>query len=398
MIVAPNKTQSKQTSTPSPTTSTRVPPQSALASSFAPRTQQHYALLVSSSATVSSSPASRGRSVERSQSPSFYRASSSASSNNKPQKSSLAAQIRSRTSSATVSASSASPSPVAKSPILKTPQQQKEPTSPSSIAIHNRQVQQRQEFTRQFELQQTQLQQQFLEYQHQQQRIQHDLYNQKYIPQQQQQYKQQQQQHQQPRRTTFTDLQIQTVNLHPSSSFPSPTTRSNILKTHTPTTTSTTQDLKIPETAHIDRNKYNLDGTRSHPQHPVPMSPLDELIDEVLMPLVVGVDSNWYHPLDGTRVHPPAIPDSVEFQKEFEEFDRIHYGAKFSGFGGVKAGGGGGVKPRGPRLNPFARAFVPVEVQSATVVRRFEDVPVQRQRAVSDVGGHGRGVVWADDV
>ncbi|KAI8616460.1 hypothetical protein BC830DRAFT_200159 [Chytriomyces sp. MP71] len=122
---------------------------------------------------------------------------------------------------------------------------------------------------------------------------------------------------------------------------------------------------RIPPSYLQDRNFYNtLDGTRIHPDALVPCTPLDDLIDDILMPVTdeAQLDTNVYNPYDGTRVHPPPIPDFVKFAHEFAAFDearRLH--------------------PAGPRLNPFARAFVPGSAgvsgaHSATTARSFNEL------------------------
>ncbi|KAJ3236181.1 hypothetical protein HDU81_011113 [Chytriomyces hyalinus] len=130
----------------------------------------------------------------------------------------------------------------------------------------------------------------------------------------------------------------------------------------------------IPEAYLQDRNFYNeLDGTRIHPSEFIPSTPLDDLIDDLLMPVVEDsyLDTNVYNPYDGTRVHPPAVPDFVKFAREFAAWDEAcrRY-------------------PQGPRLNPFARSFVPGAVgfsgaQSAATAMTFKDMDWQAEHGKS---------------
>ncbi|KAJ3410091.1 hypothetical protein CcCBS67573_g01485 [Chytriomyces confervae] len=136
----------------------------------------------------------------------------------------------------------------------------------------------------------------------------------------------------------------------------------------------------IPEAYLQDRNFYSeLDGTRIHPSEFIPSTPLDDLIDDLLMPVVEDgyLDTNIYNPYDGTRVHPPAVPDFVKFAREFAAWDDAcrRY-------------------PQGPRLNPFARSFVPGAVgasgaQSAATAMTFEDMDRQRGKSRARANSFG---------
>ncbi|KAJ3120358.1 hypothetical protein HK100_012830 [Physocladia obscura] len=128
----------------------------------------------------------------------------------------------------------------------------------------------------------------------------------------------------------------------------------------------------VPKKIFRDRNTYNLDGTRSHPAHPVPSSPLDNLVDDILMPVVdYSVDNNTYNLFDGTRVHPPRVPEAVEFAREFAMFDRMRHRQQHLKEQQQRL--------RGPRLNPFARPFVPSGAVSATTAASFAQIDARNE-------------------
>ncbi|KAJ3066732.1 hypothetical protein HDU98_009995 [Podochytrium sp. JEL0797] len=152
------------------------------------------------------------------------------------------------------------------------------------------------------------------------------------------------------------------------------------------------QPSTLPSPHPQDRNTYHLDGTRAHPAHPPPMTPLDEMLDNVYLPFREEPDANVYNMYDGTRVHPPVVPDAIEFAREFAAWDRCHAYEMNLRYG---SGAATSPRPRGPRLNPFAREFVPGygTVQSATCARTFAEMEAQqegvRKRAYSAGGGRG---------
>ncbi|KAJ3236967.1 hypothetical protein HDU81_010111 [Chytriomyces hyalinus] len=104
----------------------------------------------------------------------------------------------------------------------------------------------------------------------------------------------------------------------------------------------------IPPSYLLDRNIYNIDGTRIHePLHSqtVPTSNMDIAVDDILMPIPAQEDTNEYNEFDGTRVHPDIIPESVAFADELRAWD-----AEAAAAQAARAQTG---------MNVFARVFVP---------------------------------------
>ncbi|ORY49122.1 hypothetical protein BCR33DRAFT_714176 [Rhizoclosmatium globosum] len=228
---------------------------------------------------------------------------------------------------------------------------------------------------------------------------------------QQQQQPQRQSQAISPRRVpTFTDTSFNTFSTSSTLSYPSPISFA---------LTQFASLTQIPPNFLIDRNTYNLDGTRAHPLVLTPSTQLDDLIDDILLPHRIEIDSNRYNELDGTRIHPPPIPDHIEFAREFAEFDaraRGEYSPSSPAWGAARSPlygtwaaskqrvqyrqqqtatsplygtwGNSGSGIRGPRLNPFAREFVPRMAASATTARTFYEIDRDqhvRKRAYSAV-------------
>ncbi|KAJ3030017.1 UNVERIFIED_CONTAM: hypothetical protein HDU68_010366 [Siphonaria sp. JEL0065] len=182
------------------------------------------------------------------------------------------------------------------------------------------------------------------------------------------------------RNAIFSDAQIETFSIPSAKSFsrPSPTVKEALASS--PLTIA--QFAIIPPSFNSDTNKYNLDGTRYHPKHPIPSSPLNDLIDEILLPFPKEVDTNRYDAFDGTRIHPPKISDHIEFAKEFAEWDRLH--------AAVSSGGSPlHVRPK-LRLNPYALEFVPFHerergMQSAISDRVFDQIPLRKMAASGEI-------------
>ncbi|KAI9335478.1 hypothetical protein BDR26DRAFT_865833 [Obelidium mucronatum] len=337
MISTPNRNRSRTHSSSPAVPSPRLQPTSfaspsSAAAQFTPRTQYESSHIVSATPSQFGSPLPPRKPVAASVystnsniavTPNHYKFSSppaNSSGTPQPLQNSFVAQIRSRTASAVTMTSS------------NGTRMESSPTAREKHAIkttaYQHQIEQRKAFEHEWNKKKNEAV--FL------------------------QHGQQQQQHQHPNSGTSLPLKVQTFNNSNSNSnnvsrnshyhaFPtlSPSTRSQILQTLTPTVArAATSPTSVEPFSSInkytiaaspsspssrDRNVYNLDGTRLHPDPPIPSTLLDDMIDDVLFPVVdLGVDTNIYNPWDGTRIHRPAVPLEVEFRKEFEAWDRLH--------------------------------------------------------------------------
>ncbi|KAJ3249523.1 hypothetical protein HDU78_000049 [Chytriomyces hyalinus] len=133
--------------------------------------------------------------------------------------------------------------------------------------------------------------------------------------------------------------------------------KGDVVEQETPTTHGATgtplfmdhlQSHIIPPSYLMDRNIYNIDGTRIHgPQHPqaVSVNQIDIAVDDLLMPFPAQEDTNEYNAFDGTRVHPDIVSESVVFADELRAWD-----AEAAAAQAARAQTG---------MNVFARVFVP---------------------------------------